>query len=51
MAHELAGAFQQALRIGNLGTPKEPDIEVSLESVDIGEGGITYTRGRMPIVQ
>ncbi len=41
MAHEPAGAFQQALRIGNLGTPKEPDIDVSPESIDIGEGRVT----------
>ena len=51
MAHELASAFQQALRIGNLGATKEPDIDVSLEGIDIGECRITYTRGRMAIVQ
>ena len=51
MAHELASAFQQALRIANLGAAKEPDIDVSREGIDIGECRITYTRGRMAIMQ
>jgi len=51
MAHELAGACQQALRIGNLGTTEEPDIDVSCEGIDIGERRITDTRGRMAIMQ
>src|SRR5262245_56963270 len=48
MAHELAGAFQQVLGIGNLGSAKEPDIDVSFEGIDIGECRVTYTRGRVP---
>src|SRR5687767_7264022 len=51
MAHELAGAFQQALRIGNLGAQKKPDIDVSREGIYIGECRITDTRGRLVIVQ
>jgi hypothetical protein len=51
MAHEPASAFQQSLRIGNLGTTKEPDIDVGSEGIDVGERGISYTRGRMTIVQ
>src|SRR2546421_8284066 len=50
MAHEFAGAFQQTLRIGKLGAAKETDVNVSLESIHVGEGGIAYTRGRMAIV-
>ena len=46
MAHELAAAFQQALRIGELGAEKEPDIDVSREGIDVGECRITDTRGR-----
>src|SRR5262245_66650077 len=51
MAHELAGAFQQALGISKLGATKEPDIDVGFEGIDIGERRITYTRGRMAIRQ
>src|SRR6516164_626029 len=51
MAHELASAFQQALGIGNLGTTKEPHIDMSFEGIDIGECRITYTRSRMAIMQ
>jgi len=51
MAHEPSSAFQQALRIGNLGATKEPDIDVSFEGIDISECRITYTDGRMPIMQ
>ena len=51
MAHELASAFQQAPRIGKLGATKEPDINVSFEGIDIGKCRITYTGGRMAIMQ
>src|SRR5262245_65303348 len=51
MAHELAGAFQQALGISKLGATKEPDIDVGFEGIDVGERRITYTRGRMAIMQ
>ncbi len=36
MAHELAGALQQALRIGNLGATKKAHVDVSFEGIDIG---------------
>ena len=39
------------LGIGKLGATKEPDIDVSCEGIDIGECRITYTRGRMAIMQ
>ena len=39
------------LRIGNLGATKEPDIDVSFEGIDIGECRISYTRGRMAVMQ
>src|SRR5262245_59731635 len=51
MAHELAGAFQQSLGIGDLSAAKEPDIDVRPERIDIGERRITHTRGRMAIMQ
>ena len=40
-------AFQQALRISNLGATKEPNIDMSFEGIDIAECRITYARGRM----
>ncbi len=51
MTHKLASAFQQALRISNLGATKEPDIDMSFEGIDIGECRITYTRCRVAIMQ
>jgi len=47
MAHELASAVQQAFRIGKLGTTKKPDVDVGFEDIDIGEGRIADTGGRM----
>jgi hypothetical protein len=51
MAHELASAFQQVLRVDNLCAAKEPDIDASSEGIDIGECRIAYARGRVAIVQ
>src|SRR5579872_5733600 len=51
MAHELASALQQTLRIGNLRTPKESDIDVRFERIHIPECRIGYTCGRMAIMQ
>src|SRR5437588_338414 len=51
MTHELACAFQQTRRIGNLGTAKEPDIHVRFEGVDVPECRVRDTRRRMAIVQ
>jgi hypothetical protein len=47
MAHELTGAFQQTVRIGNLGTTEEPDIDVSFKCIDVAECRIADTGGRM----
>src|SRR4051794_12214827 len=51
MAHELASAFQQALRIGNLGAAKETNVDVRFEGIHVGKGGVADTRGRMAIMQ
>src|SRR5262245_27788104 len=51
MPHTLAGAFQKAFRISNLGTTKEPDIDVIFEGIDVAECRITYTGGRSVIMQ
>ena len=51
MAHELASAFQQALGIGNLGTTKKADIDVSFERIDIAECSVCDTRSRVAIMQ
>jgi hypothetical protein len=51
VAHEPASPFQQAIRIGNLGATKEPDINVGPEGIDIRECGITYTCGWLAIMQ
>jgi hypothetical protein len=51
MAHKLARAFQQTLRIGNLRTSKEPDIHVSAERVDVSECRVSDTRRWMTVMQ
>lgn len=51
MTHDLPGALQQALGIGNISATKETDIDVSFEDVDISERCVAYTRGRMAVVQ
>src|SRR5262249_17083474 len=51
MAHELAITLQHTIRVGNLSAPKEPDIDVSFEHVDVAECRITYTRSRMTVMQ
>ncbi len=51
MAHEFTGSNQQARWIINLGTKKEPDIYMRCKRIDITEGGITYTSGRMAVMQ
>lgn len=50
VAHELASAFQERVRIGKLCSAKEADIDVSLEGIDIAEGRITDAGGGMPIM-
>lgn len=51
MAHELTGALQQALWIGDLGTAKESDIDMMAEGIDIAECRVTDARGGMAVVQ
>src|SRR5262245_46530986 len=51
VAHELAGAFQQTIWIRNLRAAKEPDVDVSLEGVDVGERRIHYTCGGLAVMQ
>jgi len=51
MAHELAGAFQQALGIRNLSATKKSDVNVSFESIHISESRVAHTCGRMAIMQ
>src|SRR3974390_2493862 len=51
MTHKLASAFQQAFRISNLGTSKEPNIHVSFECVDVCKRRVSHTRRRMAIMQ
>ena len=50
VAHEPAGTFQQAVRIGNLGATKESDVNVSLQGVDVGECRIRDTCGGMTVM-
>ncbi len=51
MAHKLAIALQHTMWVGNLSAPKEPDIDVSFEHIDVAECRISYTRSRMPVMQ
>src|SRR4029077_4858270 len=46
MAHELAGALQQAGRIRQRCAVKEPHIYVRSEYIDVTEGRISQTRNR-----
>src|SRR5690242_19139800 len=51
MAHELAGALQQAGRIRQCGTLKESHVYVRSEYIDVGEGRISQTCNRTAVVQ
>src|SRR6185295_9622849 len=51
VAHELAGAFEQAVRIGKFGSKKKPDIDVSPERVGVGECRVSHTCGWMTVMQ
>jgi len=50
VAHEAARSFQQAADIGSLGATTEPDVDVSFESVDVGERPIHDTCGGMAVM-
>src|SRR4030095_1325137 len=51
MSHVLTSAFQQTLWIGNLGTTKESNVDVSFKRIDIAECRVSDTRSRVPIMQ
>ena len=47
VTHQLAAAFQQTRRVGQVGAAKEADIHMGLEDVDVAKTGIADARGRM----
>ena len=51
MAHELAGALQQASWIGQRCALKEPQVHMRREYVNIAEGHITQTSIRTAVMQ
>src|SRR6266436_2047649 len=51
MAHELASALQQAGRIRQRCTMKEPHVDVRGEYIDIAEGRISQTCNRTAVMQ
>jgi hypothetical protein len=51
MAHELAGALQQAGRIWQRCAVKEPHVYVRSEYIDIAEGRISQTGHRTAVMQ
>src|SRR3979490_1317208 len=51
MAHELAGALQQAARIRQLCAVKEPYVYVRMEYIDVAEGRISQTGNRTAVMQ
>ena len=51
VAHELAGTFEQAIGISDVGAAKEADIDVRCEGIDVGECRVADTGGRMAVVQ
>src|SRR5712664_94407 len=51
MAHELAGALQQAGRIRQRCAVKEPHVHVRREYIDVAEGRISQTRNRTAVMQ
>src|SRR5467141_2518377 len=51
MAHELAGALQQAARIRQLCAVKEPHVYVRSEYIDVAEGRVSQTCNRAAVMQ
>src|SRR6266849_8365795 len=51
MAHELAGALQQAGRIGQRCAVKETNVNVRSEDIDVPEGRISQTCNRTAVMQ
>ena len=51
MAHKPGITLQNTMWVGYVSAPKEPEIDVSFERIDVAECGINYTRSRMPVMQ
>src|ERR1039458_6845557 len=51
MAHELAGALQQAGRIRQRCAVKEPHVYVRSEYIDVAEGHISQTGNRAAVME
>src|SRR5260370_9156305 len=51
MAHELAGALQQAARIRQRCAVKEPHVYMRSEYIDVAEGRISQTGNRAAVMQ
>src|SRR5690349_10276839 len=51
MAHELAGALQQARRVRQRCSVKEPDVYVRSEYIDVPEGGVSQASNRTAVMQ
>src|SRR5207302_6311233 len=51
MAHELAGALQQASRIRQRCAVKEPHVHMRSEYIDVAEGRISKTCDRTAVMQ
>src|SRR5450631_4186987 len=51
MAHELAGALQQAGRIRQRRAVKEPHVYVRPEYIDVAEGRVSQTCNRTAVMQ
>jgi len=51
MAHELAGALQQARRIPQRCAVKEPNIYVRSEYIDVAKGRVSQARNRTAVMQ
>src|SRR6202043_1946124 len=51
MAHELAGALQQASRIRQRCAVKEPHVYVRMEYIDVAEGRISQACNRTAVMQ
>ena len=51
MAHELAGALQQAGRIGQRCAVKETHVNVRSEDIDVAEGRVSQTGNRTAVMQ
>jgi len=49
--HELAGAFEQTVRVGEFGAAKEADIHVVPERIDVTKRGVSNACRRMSVMQ